>query len=111
MRKIKTKDVFTMARIIKMSGTKDELAETLRASQTSDAGDAGRIGVDLIMTLCSACGEEPIEKKLYELIGDIAEMEATEIRDMDLDKLIELFKEIGEQNNLTNFFENAVKSA
>ena len=80
MRKIKTKDVFTMARIIKLSGAKDEFAETLRASQSSDAGDAGKIGVDLIMTLCSACGEEAIEKKLYELVGDIAEMKAEEIK-------------------------------
>lgn len=111
MRKIKTKDVFKMARIIKLSGAKDELADTLRASQSSGAGDAGQIGVDLIMTLCSACGSENIEKELYELIGDIAEMKPTEIRDMDLDVLIDLFKEIGELNNLSDFFESAVKSA
>ena len=105
MRKIKTKDVFKMARIIKLSGAKDELADTLRTSQSSGAGDAGQIGVDLIMTLCSACGSENIEKELYELIGDIAEMKPTEIRDMDLDVLIDLFKEIGELNNLSDFFE------
>ena len=111
MRKIKTKDVFKMARIIKISGAKEELADALRASQTSDAGDAGKIGVDLIMTLCSACGSEQIEKELYEFIGDIAEVKANDIRDMDLDKLIDLFKEIAELNNLSDFFENAVKSA
>ena len=111
MRRIKTKDVFKMARIIKISGAKEELADTLRASQTSDAGDAGKIGVDLIMTLCSACGSEQIEKELYDLIGDIAEVKANDIRDMDLDKLIDLLKEIGELNNLSDFFESAVKSA
>jgi len=111
MRKIKTQDVFKLARIIRISGAKNELAEILRASQNGNNGDARKVGVDLIMTLVSVCGEEEVEKMLYELIGGIAEKKPTDIMDLDLDELIELFKEIGEQNNLSNFFDTAVKSA
>lgn len=108
MRKIKTHDVFKLARIIRISGAKKELTEALRASQE---GDAREVGIDLIMTLVSVCGEEEVEKQLYELIGNISEKKPEEIEDLNLDEFIDLIKEIGEQNNLSNFFNTAVKSA
>ena len=109
MRKLKTFDVFKMARIIRMSGAKEELADSLRATQTGEA--PGEVGISLMMTLITVCSEENVENALYELIGDIAEEKPDAIKNMDLDKLVDLFKEIGEQNNLSNFFETAVKSA
>ena len=109
MRKIKTHDVFKLARIINISGAKDEIAETLRATQSGDA--PGEVGITLMMTLISACGSEEVEKLLYELIGGIAEEKPDEIKNKDLDVLMDLLKEIAEQNNLLNFFETAVKSA
>lgn len=108
MRKIKTKDVFALARLIKNAGMKDELAQTLKASST---GDAREVGINFMMSLISACGNEETEKGVYSLIGQIAEKTPEAIEDMDLDVLLETLKEIDDQNNLSNFFDAAVKSA
>ena len=110
MRKIQTQDVFKLARIIRLSGAKDELTETLKAS-TSSESNSGVLGVDLMMSLISACGNEEVENALYDLIGNIAEAKAGEIKTMDLDVLGTLLKDISEQNNLSRFFDLAVKSA
>jgi len=108
MRKIKTKDVFKLARLIKISGTKEELTEILGASKSQDASE---IGLKAIMTLITACGEEETEKGIYELLADIAEKKPTDIENMELEELSTFLKEISEQNNLSNFFDTAVKSA
>lgn len=107
MRKIKTKDVFSLARLIKNAGMKDELTETLKASSS---GDAREVGINFIMSLISACGNEETEKGIYKLIGDIAEKDPEDIENMDLEVLTDTIKEISEQNNLSNFFDAAVKS-
>ena len=108
MRKIKTKDVFKLARIIKLSGAKDEIAAALRATQSGE--NAAGVGIELLMTLISSCADQEVETSLYELIGDISEEKSSVIKDMDLDELMDTLKEIGEQNNLSNFFDTAVKS-
>lgn len=109
MRKIQTQDVFKLARIIRLSGAKDELTEALKASTSSELRSSA--GLDLMMSLISACGNEEVENALYDLIGNIAEAKAGEIKTMDLDDLGTLLKDISEQNNLSRFFDLAVKSA
>lgn len=109
MRKIKTIDVFKLARIIRLSGAKEDIAESLRATQSGEA--PGEVGINLMMTLITVCGNEEVEKSIYELIGGVAEEEPDDIMNKDLDKLTELLRDIAEQNNLSNFFETAVKSA
>ena len=109
MRKIQTQDVFKLARIIRLSGAKDELTEALKASTSSELSSGA--GLDLMMSLISACGNEEVENALYALIGGIAEAKPDEIMTMDLDELGALLKDISEQNNLSRFFDLAVKSA
>ena len=109
MRKIKTFDVFKLARIIKLSGAKDELSTALRATQ--EPGGASGAGIELLMTLVIACADQQIEDAFYDLVGDIAEEKPDKIKNMDLEELTTTFKEISEQNNLTVFFDAAVKSA
>ena len=108
MRKIKTKDVFALARLIKNAGMKDELTEALKASSAEDARE---VGINFMMSLISACGNEETEKGIYSLIGQIAEKTPEAIEDMNLDELVDTLKEISDHNNLSNFFDAAVKSA
>ena len=108
MREIITKDVFKLARLIKTSGAKDELTEIFGASKSMDASE---IGLKAVMTLISACGEEATEKQIYELLSGIAEKKPEEIENMSINDLKDLIRKIADQNNLSDFFEEAVKSA
>lgn len=108
MRKIITKDVFKLARLIKHSGAKEELTDILGASREADASE---IGLKAVMTLISACGEENTEKEIYELLSGIAEKKPSEIENMALEDLKELLEDIADENNLSDFFDAAVKSA
>lgn len=108
MRKIITKDVFKLARLIKHSGAKEELTDILGGSREKDASE---VGLKAIMTLISACGEENTEKEIYELLSGIAEKKPEDIENMVLEDLKDLLKEIADQNNLSDFFDAAVKSA
>ena len=48
---------------------------------------------------------------LYDFVGGIAEKAAEEVKHMPLDDLVELFKDIGKQNNIFNFFNAAGRLA
>lgn len=107
MRKIKTKDVFKLARIIRNSGAKDELTEVFGNPEE----DTRERGLKAAMTLISAASSEETEKAIYDLIGDIAEKKPSEIENMELEELKEVLKAIADENNLSNFFDAAVESA
>ena len=137
MRKIETHDVFKMARIIKAAGIRKEISDLIREAQSRIAkkrrmmkekarGEEGAvdsveeeeaediqesIGAEIFFVIAEACSSEKLEEMLYDFMGGVAEKDAEEVKHMPLDDLVELFKGIGKQNNIFNFFNAAGRLA
>lgn len=99
MRKILTKDVFSLARIIKKANVKEELKKV-----DLKKADVYEVGMTMIFTIVEA--GSIAEKEIYKLIEDIT---GKNIEDMELQETIELLKEIEKENDLMSFFKQAVQ--
>lgn len=117
MRKLITADVFKMARIIRKANAKEEIKKIF--SQISEAkkdkkkniDDVQReAGMEFIAFLVESCGNEEVEKALYELLAGVAEKTSDEIKTQSIDATINLVKQIAKENDLQNFFSVALKS-
>ena len=101
MRKIMTKDVFSAMRIIKKSGMKQQLIPLVKK-----AAEVGieEIGIEGILTVMEVLSENNAERAMCEVLAGPFEMDIDEVESLELDKLTEMLTELGEQNNLRNFF-------
>ena len=105
MRKLKTSDVFPFARVAKKLGVKDKFRAI---AQNAESGkDVWDSGFDLIWELFDAATDTNGEKQIYEFLAGPFEMPAKAISDLDLDQLMEMLKQLAEENNLAGFFKHA----
>lgn len=118
MRKIITSDVFKMARIIRKANAKEEMIkvfskmEELKGDESKTLEDVKKeVGMEIVAYLIESCGDEEVEKLLYNLLSGIAEKKENDIKNQSLDTTIEMLKQIAKENDLQNFFSVAVKSA
>lgn len=110
MRKIQTQDVFKLARIIKSADLKNEISnaiEQINAGSKKDKNLSEKVGVRVFLTIVEGCADVKTEEQIYELIGGIAEIPASDIKTQSLDATIELIKKIASENNMVNFFSTA----
>lgn len=124
MRKLVTKDVFTLGRIVKKAKLKDKLAEITFANQLEEQteedktaskafaeAEAKRVGVQMVFAIIEACCEKNVESELYAFLASIFELKsAKEVEELELDKLIANIAELAEKNNLTHFLSLATQS-
>lgn len=104
MRKIISRDVFKLARIMRAADVKADLVKLLD-TDTEEITDAQ--GLDLIMTVIFACSTERQEEAIYDLLGGILEKDPEEVASQSLDALKEDLKKIANDNNLLVFFRQA----
>lgn len=105
MRKIILSDVPKLARIIKSTGAKESILAAYQAGKEKDA-DTEKIGANLFFGILENCGNEIVEKQIYDLLSGIIEDDAQNI---PLDDLMGYLKKICEENNVVSFFESALK--
>lgn len=101
MRKIKTKDVFELGRIITGSGVKDELLAVYQSGSASPEV----VGWDVIFRILEVFTGKGMEGRLYAFIGQILEKPAEEVEDADLDVMMDDMMEIYKSNDLKRFFD------
>ena len=101
MRKIMTKDIFAAMRIIKKSGMKQRLIPLIEKAAEKDVAE---VGIEGILTVVEVVSETGSEKALYEVLAGPFEMTPQEVESMEMDKFTEMLTELGEQNNIRNFF-------
>ena len=101
MRKIATKDIFAAMRVIKKSGMKQELIPLVHK-----AAEVGieNIGIEGILTVIEVLSENNAEKALYDVLAGPFEMTTEEVESLELEKFTAMLVELGEQNDLRNFF-------
>lgn len=108
MRKLKTSDIPVFCRCVKKLGLKDEIQKIARDSDS--AKDVWAKGFDLIWNLFDIATEQAGEMCIYEFLAGPFEMTAEEVRDLDMDVLIENIQHLIRENNLVAFFKFAAVS-
>ena len=103
MKKLTGKHVFAMAKIIKAANLKDELGEVIAKAQTGEMSTE-KVGIEGLMTVINACGDDKVEQRVYELLDDIFE---SKVAEMSLEAIAENFKQLAKENNLMSFFKSA----
>lgn len=104
MRKLKTADVFAFARLVKASGIRSELTATVEKLSGADEPDLREIGINTVLMLIEALAEKNSEKALYEALAPVLEMKPSEVENLPPAEFFGAFKQIAEENDLTNFF-------
>lgn len=107
MRKLKTSDVFSLARLIKISGIRGELTEIVTKIQDNGELDLRKVGIDTVFVIIEALSEKKAEQEIYDLLAPIMEVEPAEVENMGLEELLAALKKIGEENDLESFFKSA----
>ena len=103
MKKLTGKHVFSMAKIIKAANLKEDLGDIIAKAQNGEMSTE-KVGIEGLMTVISACGDDHVEKRVYELLDDVFEAKTA---DMSLEAIAENFKQLAKENNLMNFFRSA----
>lgn len=92
-----------MAKIIKAANLKEDLGEVIAKAQTSEMSTE-KVGIEGLMTVINACGDDKVEQKVYDLLDDVFE---AKVADMSLEAITENFKQLAKENNLMSFFRSA----
>ena len=103
MKKLTGKHVFAMAKIIKAANLKEDLGEVITKAQSGEMSTE-RVGIEGFMTVISACGDDKVEQRVYELLDDVFE---SKVADMSLETIAQNFKQLAQENNLMFFFKSA----
>ena len=115
MRKINTGDVFKMARLLKDANVMDAAKDAYKAAKKVDGAkdadvedaDKGSIWVDAAMKVLASCTSQKAEEQFYDLMAGICENKPEDIRNRQLDGLVEDIRRICEENNVANFLRSA----
>lgn len=103
MKKLTGKHVFAMAKIIKAANLKEELGEVIAKAQSQEISTE-KVGIEGLMTVINACGDDKVEQKVYDLLDDVFEAKTA---DMSLEMIGVNFKQLAQENNLMSFFKSA----
>lgn len=106
MRKLMTKDIFALSRIVQKSKVKEELAPVIAMAAEKGVESLCDIGINGMLTIFGAIGEREAEIAIYKMLGNIAEIEAEEVENLGINDFLDLLKAIGDnpENDLKNFF-------
>lgn len=108
MRKLKTLDIPVLCRCVKKLGIKDQVKDV--ALKANNVKDVWAFGFDFVWNLFDIATEEAGEGCLYEFLAGPFEMTPEEVRDLDLDVLLENLQHLVQNNNLMAFFKFAARS-
>lgn len=107
MRRLKTTDAFTMMRLIKEAGVKNEFKEIALKVQKNPNINQSEIGAELILGIIDGLASKGAEKQFYEFCSGILEISIEEMMDMDLVKFIGKlaeYKDIEDAEEWKSFF-------
>ena len=99
MRKLKTADLFSFARVIKASGIREDLVKYL-GTLKSDS-DREQVGMTTILMIIEALSDKKAEADLYDALGAVFECD---VESMPPSELFSNLKQMAEENDLANFF-------
>ena len=92
-----------MAKIIKVANLKEELGEVIAKAQSGEMSTE-QVGIEGFMAVVTACGDDKVEQKVYDLLDDVFEAKTA---DMSLEAIAQNFKQLAQENNLMSFLKSA----
>ena len=105
MRKLETKDVFTM-RIITKANIKDELRHIVTQKDTADKLS---IGIDFALSIMAGISDERTEKEIYKFLGSVLECTVEDVEHSDPIVLINRLKPDEGHEQWADFFTAVLK--
>lgn len=104
MRKLITRDVFALARLVRASGARQELQKIVKdlGNKTEDEINVESVGIDGMLAILECCGERKAEAAFYEMIEDIAEVKG--VSELPVEDFFEILSLINRDNDLPGFF-------
>ena len=105
MRKLITYVIPVFCRCVKKLGLKEQIKDVAQKANT--AKDVWAFGFDFVWNLFDIATEQAGESCLYEFLAGPFEMTPEEVRDLDMDILLENIQHMVQNNNLSAFFKFA----
>ena len=106
MRKLKTSDLFELARCINKIGLKDEIKKI--AMKANNVNDIAENGFEIIFGLIEVASAKKAEKPIYEFLSKPFEMSMEEVENLELAEFIKGLTDIADINTWKTFFKTAV---
>lgn len=103
MRNLKTKDLFTIAKIINKAKIKEKIKDIGLSDSATDIELYVSLFFEAIVSVPDA------EKEIYEFLADIAGVKPKEIENDEFELLPKIIEHLKGQENLVNFFKQAFK--
>lgn len=107
IRPLKTSDVFAFCRVIKASGMREELSALVQKLSTQKNLDVESVGYDAILLIIESLSEKKAERTLYEALAPVLAVSVEEVADLEPTAFFAALRQIGEENNLADFFKYA----
>ncbi|TCJ05043.1 hypothetical protein [Cytobacillus praedii] len=112
MRKLNTGDIFKAARIIKKAKLRESIVDFAKKGKKTNGNDEEAVeslGLEIAFSVLESCGNEGVEKELYEFLAGPFEITPDKIEQMPVDELLKNLKDLATNNNLMLFFKSAGK--
>lgn len=106
MRKMVTRDIFTMSRLITKLDIKDDLKGIIQSKPDADKLD---LGIDMILSIMAKVSNKAIEKEIYEFLGSILERPAAEIEEGDPLEIIDTMTKDDGVEQWKDFFKKVTR--
>ena len=106
MRKLITRDVFTMSRLITKMDVKEELRQIATRDEKATTLD---LGLDLVLTVLSKISDKSVEKELYVFMADVLERTPEEIENGDPLEIIDSITKDNGVQQWKDFFTKVYK--
>ena len=103
MRKLNTSDEFAVARVVRASGTRQELTQLINRA-AEEKMDAQTAGLEGFFIVAEALAEKRSETAIYEALAGPFECTPGEVATMPVDVLLKGFAELAAGCDLKNFF-------
>jgi hypothetical protein len=111
MRNLKTRDLFSLSRIVKKMNIKEDIkALTKDITGLSDKEKKkAQQGLNIELTLLFVEHFGDAEKEVCTLLGSLTDKTSEEIEELELEPLIEIVTELFKQESLEKLFTTALK--
>lgn len=111
LRELKFQDVFTISRIIKKTGIKDEIKgifyDKVDESGMENTDVTQEQGLQLALILFENIHRA--ENEIYEFLSDLSGIDKEKILELSLDETMKLLLSFGQMEGIGNFFGSAAK--
>lgn len=127
MRKLNLTDVFRFSRLVKASGMRDVVSNTLHAvadakarakadakdgelvGKTAKVGDSDlyAIGIDAFMSIVDMAAQKGVEESVYEFLAPVWEMTTEQVSNMSLEAVAENLRRMFAENDFSVFFKRS----